>query len=122
MLSRRSQKSQVTWKAFQRILERFPLKRPKRYVPYSALRQYAISVNLSSKRPVREIRTPGSVGGALWKVGAIQSVKFRPAQGLAAASLQQLHWLLEQFIQLEAAKIRAGLQPDQPIAQGGQFP
>ena len=42
MLSRRRQKSQVTWQAFQRILERFPLKRPKLYVPYSALREYAI--------------------------------------------------------------------------------
>jgi len=42
MLSRRSQKSQVTWQAFQRILERFPLKRPKLYVPYSALQEYAI--------------------------------------------------------------------------------
>ena len=42
MLSRRSQKSLVTWEAFQRILQRFPLKRPKLYVPYSALRQHAI--------------------------------------------------------------------------------
>ena len=42
MRSRRRQKSQVTWQAFQRILERFPLKRPQRYVPYSALREYAI--------------------------------------------------------------------------------
>lgn len=42
MLSRRSQKSYVTWDAFLRILRRCPLKRPKLSIPYTALRQYVI--------------------------------------------------------------------------------
>ncbi len=42
MLSRRSQKSRVTWDALLRILRRFPLKRPKLSIPYTALPQYVI--------------------------------------------------------------------------------
>ena len=42
MLSRRSQKSPVTWEALLRILQRFPLKRPKLSLPYVALPQYII--------------------------------------------------------------------------------
>ncbi len=42
MLSRRSQKSQVTWDALLRILRWFPLKRPKLSIPYSASPQYVI--------------------------------------------------------------------------------
>ena len=42
MLSRRSQKSSVTWEAFQRILARFPLRRPTLYIPYADLQRYAI--------------------------------------------------------------------------------
>ena len=42
MLSRRSQKSHVTWDAFTHILRRFPLKRPKLSIPYSALSPYVI--------------------------------------------------------------------------------
>ena len=37
MLSSRSQKSYVTWATFQRIKARFPLKRPKLYIPYGEL-------------------------------------------------------------------------------------
>ena len=42
MLSRRSQKSRVTWDALLHILRRFPLKRPKLSIPYTALPQYVI--------------------------------------------------------------------------------
>ncbi len=42
MLSRRSQKSTVTWSMFQRILARLPLRRPKLYIPYEDLQRYAI--------------------------------------------------------------------------------
>ena len=42
MLSRRSQKSPVTWEALLRILQRFPVKRPKLSLPYVALPQYII--------------------------------------------------------------------------------
>lgn len=42
MLSSRSQKSYVTWAAFQRILARIPLKRPKLRIPYADLQRYAI--------------------------------------------------------------------------------
>ncbi len=42
MLSSLSQKSYVTWATFQRIKARFPLKRPKLYIPYAELQRYAI--------------------------------------------------------------------------------
>jgi hypothetical protein len=34
MLSSRSRKGEVRWKAFHRVKERFPLLRPKLYLPY----------------------------------------------------------------------------------------
>ena len=42
MLSSRSQKSTVIGVTFQRIQTRFPLRRPKVYIPYEALSRYAI--------------------------------------------------------------------------------
>jgi RNA-directed DNA polymerase len=42
MLSSRSWKGQVLWKHFQQIKERFPLVRPKLYLPYSELQAIAV--------------------------------------------------------------------------------
>jgi len=42
MLSSRSWKGQVLWKQFQQIKERFPLVRPKLYLPYSELQAIAV--------------------------------------------------------------------------------
>ena len=42
MLSRRSQKSTVTWTTFHRILARFPLRRPQLHISYRELQRYAI--------------------------------------------------------------------------------
>jgi RNA-directed DNA polymerase len=41
MLSSRSWQGQVWWKQFQQIKERFPLLRPKLYLPYSELQAIA---------------------------------------------------------------------------------
>jgi len=41
MLSGRSWEGQVWWKPFQQIKERFPLERPKLYLPYSELQAIA---------------------------------------------------------------------------------
>jgi group II intron reverse transcriptase/maturase len=41
MLSSRSRSGGITWEAFQQIKERFPLLRPKLYLPYGALRAIA---------------------------------------------------------------------------------
>ena len=42
MLSRRSQKSYVTWEEFSRIKERFPFVRPSLKVPYERMKALAI--------------------------------------------------------------------------------
>jgi hypothetical protein len=42
MLSSRSWKGQVLWKQFQQIKERFPIVRPKLYLPYSELQAIAV--------------------------------------------------------------------------------
>jgi RNA-directed DNA polymerase len=42
MLSSRSWKGQVLWKQFQQIKERFPLVRPRLYLPYSELQAIAV--------------------------------------------------------------------------------
>jgi RNA-directed DNA polymerase len=42
MLSSRSWKGEVLWKQFQQIKERFPLVRPKLYLPYSELQALAV--------------------------------------------------------------------------------
>jgi RNA-directed DNA polymerase len=42
MLSSRSWKGEVLWKQFQKIKERFPLVRPKLYLPYSELQALAV--------------------------------------------------------------------------------
>jgi hypothetical protein len=42
MLSSRSWKGQVLWQHFQQIKERFPLVRPKLYLPYSELQAIAV--------------------------------------------------------------------------------
>lgn len=42
MLSSRSRSGGVNWEAFQQIKERFPLMRPKLYLPYSALQAIAV--------------------------------------------------------------------------------
>ena len=42
MLSSRSWKGPVLWKQFQQIKERFPLVRPKLYLPYSELQAIAV--------------------------------------------------------------------------------
>ena len=42
MLSSRSWKGEVLWKQFQQIKERFPLVRPKLYLPYSELQAIAV--------------------------------------------------------------------------------
>ena len=41
MLSSRSWQGQIWWKKFQQIKERFPLLRPKLYLPYSELQAIA---------------------------------------------------------------------------------
>jgi len=41
MLSSRSWQGQIWWKQFHRIKERFPLLRPKLYLPYSELQAIA---------------------------------------------------------------------------------
>ncbi len=41
VLSRRSQKSYVTWEEYRRIRTLFPLKRPKIFIPYNRLKTYA---------------------------------------------------------------------------------
>jgi hypothetical protein len=41
MLSSRSWKGEVRWKAFHRVKERFPLLRPKLYLPYRGLQALA---------------------------------------------------------------------------------
>jgi hypothetical protein len=41
MLSSRSWHGEVWWKQFQQIKERFPLLRPKLYLPYSELQAIA---------------------------------------------------------------------------------
>jgi hypothetical protein len=41
MLSSRSWQGQIWWKHFQQIKERFPLLRPKLYLPYSELQAIA---------------------------------------------------------------------------------
>ena len=42
MLTSRSWQGQVLWKQFQQIKERFPLVRPKLYLPYSELQAIAV--------------------------------------------------------------------------------
>ena len=42
LLSSRSWKGQVLWKQFHPIKERFPLVRPKLYLPYSELQAIAV--------------------------------------------------------------------------------
>ncbi len=42
MLSSRSRKGTVRWDVFQRIKARYPLQRPKLYLPYSRLKQYVV--------------------------------------------------------------------------------
>ncbi|MEM5440559.1 group II intron reverse transcriptase/maturase [Paraburkholderia diazotrophica] len=42
MLSSRSRSGSVTWEAFQEIKKRFPLMRPKLYLPYRALQAIAV--------------------------------------------------------------------------------
>ena len=42
MLSSRSWKGDVRWQAFHRIKERFPLLRPKLYLPYRELQAIAL--------------------------------------------------------------------------------
>jgi RNA-directed DNA polymerase len=42
MLSSRSWKGEVLWKQFQQTKERFPLVRPKLYLPYSELQALAV--------------------------------------------------------------------------------
>ena len=42
MLSSRSWKGEVLWKQFQQIKDRFPLVRPKLYLPYSELQAIAV--------------------------------------------------------------------------------
>jgi len=42
MLSSRSWKGTVLWKHFQHIKERFPLARPKLFLPYSELQAIAV--------------------------------------------------------------------------------
>ena len=42
MLSSRSQRGNVTWEAFQKIIESFPLCRPRLYVPYSRMKSLAV--------------------------------------------------------------------------------
>ena len=42
MLSSRSQKGKVRWEVFLAIKWRYPLQRPKRSLPYTRLKQYAV--------------------------------------------------------------------------------
>ena len=42
MLSSRSWKGEIWWKQFHRIKERFPLLRPKLYLPYAGLQAIAV--------------------------------------------------------------------------------
>ena len=42
MLSRRSHKGHITWEVFHRIKERYPLQRPKLYLPYRELQTIAV--------------------------------------------------------------------------------
>jgi RNA-directed DNA polymerase len=42
MLCSRSRKGKVRWSLFERILERFPLLRPKLYLPYRELQAIAL--------------------------------------------------------------------------------
>jgi len=42
MLSSRSHKGHVTWEAFYRIKKRYPLQRPKLYLPYRELQAIAV--------------------------------------------------------------------------------
>lgn len=62
MLSSRSWHGTVYWKQFQRIKERFPLLRPKLYLPYRGVTGSRRAVKQLPKSVVREIRTLRSVG------------------------------------------------------------
>lgn len=42
LLSRRSQKGRVRWEAFHRIVETYPLQRPRLSLPYTRLAQYVV--------------------------------------------------------------------------------
>jgi hypothetical protein len=42
LLSSRSWKGEIWWKPFHRIKERFPLLRPKLYLPYAGLQAIAV--------------------------------------------------------------------------------
>lgn len=42
MLSSRSRKGKVTWEVFHQIKERYPLQKPKLYLPYGRLQSYAV--------------------------------------------------------------------------------
>jgi hypothetical protein len=42
MLSRRSQKGKVRWEVFVAIKRKYPLQRPKRSLPSTRLKQYAV--------------------------------------------------------------------------------
>jgi group II intron reverse transcriptase/maturase len=42
MLCSRSQKSYIRWEDFQKIKEKFPLQRPKIFIPYSRMKEYAV--------------------------------------------------------------------------------
>ena len=42
MLGSRSNRGHVTWEAFYRIKERYPLQRPKLYLPYRELQAIAV--------------------------------------------------------------------------------
>lgn len=42
MLGRRSREGAVSWEAFHRIKERFPLQRPKLLLPYPELQRLAV--------------------------------------------------------------------------------
>jgi len=42
MLSSRSRKGTITWAAFHQIKERYPLQKPKLYLPYGRLQSYAV--------------------------------------------------------------------------------
>ena len=62
MLSSRSWQGEFWWKQFQQIKERFPLLRPKLYLPYSELQAIAALSNQLLTSVVREICTLRSVG------------------------------------------------------------
>ena len=42
MLSSRSRKGKITWEVFQQIKERYPLQKPKLYLPYGRFQSYAV--------------------------------------------------------------------------------